>query len=439
MTRLPILWRLSLLLPLAILSACGTGQSSNAGTPDISSFTASPTRVNAGRDVTLNWSVSGADRLLILPGSIDVTGRTSVTLPVSINGSFALEASNANGSRNATTSVVLYDWNGIADTLGSAISAGTINGASFALVDRVGALYTTGRGNIALNQTVELASASKLPTVMAILTLVDSGQLELDRPVAEYLALDAGFDWPADKAAITMRMLLAHTSGIVGLGDTQPDCLLLERRTTLRECAQAIASTPLVAVPGAAFNYGGADMQVAAHVASVLTGSSWQDFFSARIGTPLGLGTFLSYGDPALVTNPRVAGGAVASAPAYSRLLRVLLDGGLFEGQRVLSTAMVGEILRNQTNGLPVLFEPFPDGRESDYPDYGLGVFLSAPRLHPGSSGPEFSDPGLFGATPWLDTGLGYGGVLLIENTTDTGLNLWDALRPGIIRQLTGT
>ena len=438
MTRLPILWRLSLLLPALVLAACGTGASSNAGTPDIASFSANPSRTNAGRDVTLSWSVSGADRLLILPGNIDVTGTNSIVVPVTDNGSFALEASNTVGSRNATATVTLYNWSGIDDVLNSAMSAGTINGASFALVDRIGALYTTARGNILLNQTVELASASKLPTVMAILTLVDSGQLQLDRPVSEYLALDAGFVWPADKAAITTRMLLAHTSGLIGLGDTQPDCLLLERRTTMRECAQDIANTTLVAAPGSAFNYGGADMQVAAHIATVLSGQNWQDFFAARIGTPLDLGAFLSYGDPLLVTNPRVAGGATASAPAYSRLLRVVLDGGLFEGQRVLSTAMISEILSNQTSGLPVLFEPFPDGRESDYPSYGLGVFLSAPRLHPGSSGPEYSDPGLFGATPWIDTGLGYGGVLLIENTTENGLNLWDALRPGIIRQLTG-
>lgn len=438
MIRLPHAWRLSLLLPLVLLAACGTGSSSNAGAPTIESFSASPTRVNAGREVTLNWNVSGADRLLILPGNVDVTGTQQITLPVTDNGSFALEASNARGSRTSVATVTLFDWTAIGSTLDSAVAAGTIDGVSFALVDRIGALYTAARGDIALNQLVPLASASKLPTVMAILTLVDSGELQLDRPVAEYLARDPDFDWPADKAAITMRMLLAHTAGVVGLGDAQPDCLALERLVTLRDCAQVIANTALVAAPGAAFNYGGADMQVAAYIATLLSDEKWQEFFSGRIGAPLGLGPFFSYGDSALVSNPRVAGGASASAPAYSRLLRVLLDDGLFEGRRVLSTAMVAEILRNQTAGLPVLYEPFPDGREADYPNYGLGVFISAPRLHPGSSGPEFSDPGLFGATPWIDRGLGYGGVLLIENSTEVGLDLWDALRPAIIRQLTG-
>ncbi len=437
MSRLPILWRLSALLPFVALSACGVGESSTSGRPTIDAFSVSPTRTNAGREVELSWSVDGADRLLILPDNLDVSGQNSVSLPVSSNGSFALEAANAIGSENATASVTLFDWSAVDDTLASAVSAGTVNGASFALVDRIGDLHTAARGNILLNQQVELASATKLPTVMAILSLVDSGQIELDRPVSQYLALDSGFVWPADKAAITLRMLLAHTAGLVGLDDAQPDCLALERLTTLRECAQAIAEIPLVAAPGAVFNYGGADMQVAAHIATILSGQDWQTFFETRIGTPLGL-TRLSYGEPAIVTNPRVAGGATASAPDYARLLRVLLNNGEYEGQRVLSQAMVGEILSNQIAGLPVQFAPFPSSRVADYPGYGLGVFISAPRLHPGSSGPEFSDPGLFGATPWIDVGLGYGGVLLIESTTGNGLDIWDTLRPQITRQLTG-
>ncbi|MCX7071637.1 MAG: serine hydrolase [Gammaproteobacteria bacterium] len=439
MIRLPTLRRLSFLLPLLLLSACGSGRSSNAGAPVIESFSASPARVNAGREVTLSWRVRDADRLLLLPGNIDVTGTAEISLPVTDNGAFALQASNERGSRTQPATVVLYDWRAIGDALDSAVRARTIDGASFALIDRDGPLYTAERGDISLNQMVPLASASKLPTVMAILTLVDTGQLALDRPVGDYLARDAGFDWPADKAAITLRMLLAHTAGIVGLGDTQPDCLLLERLSTLRDCAQAIAKTALVATPGSAFNYGGADMQVAAYIATLVSDEDWQDLFAGRIGSPLELGGLLSYGDPAVVSNPRVAGGAVASAPAYARLLRVLLNDGLYEGRRVLSTAMVAELLRDQTTGLPVLYQPFPADRATDYPGYGLGVFISAPRLHPGSSGPEYSDPGLFGATPWIDLGLGYGGVLLIESTTDVGLDLWDQLRPLVIRQLTGS
>lgn len=336
------------------------------------------------------------------------------------------------GSGNAPT----FDSSALAATLDGALAAERIDGYSFALVDGSGTLAARAGGDIALGEAVELASASKLPTVLAILTLVDDGLLELDRPVADYLAADAGFVWPSDKAAITLRMLLAHTAGLVGLADTQPDCLLLERRTTLRACAQVIANTTLVANPGAVFNYGGADLQVAAHIATLVTGQTWQALFAERIAGPLGL-TRTSYGDPATVTNPRVAGGAFSTVRDYGLLLRLLLNDGVHQGQRVLSSAMIAEVLRDQIAGLPVLYAPFPDARLADFPGYGLGMFLSAAAKHPGSAGPEFSDPGLFGATPWIDLSLGYGAVLLIENTTLTGLALWDELRPSIITELT--
>ena len=139
----------------------------------------------------------------------------------------------------------------------------------------------------------------------------------------------------------------------------------------------------------------------------------------------------------ATVTNPLVAGSAVGNSLEYSRFMRLLLDGGVFNGQQLLSTAMIGEILRNQVNGLPITYSPFPVGQRPNYPGYGMGVFLSSTSLHPGSNGPEFSDPGLLGTTPWIDLGLGYAGVLVIDKTTIAGIAIWNQLRPEIIRQLT--
>lgn len=340
------------------------------------------------------------------------------------------------GGGGTSPSGPAFDAAAVGATLDAALTSEQIDGYSFALVDAGGTLDLRNGGDIALGQTVELASASKLPTVLAILTLVDDGLLDLDRPVGQYLSEhDPGFVWPVDKAAITMRMLMAHTAGMVGLSDSQPDCLFVERQTTLRACAQVIADSALIAAPGSVFNYGGADLQVAAHVATTLAGGSWHSFFADRIGRPLGL-TRLSYGDPAVITNPRVAGGAVSTARDYGRLLRLLLNDGVHNGTRVLSSAMVAELLRDQIAGLPVQYAPFAPERLADFPGYGLGVFISAPSLHPGSAGPEYSDPGLFGATPWLDLSLGYGAVLLIENTTATGLSLWDQLRPSILAGL---
>lgn len=332
-----------------------------------------------------------------------------------------------------------YDWSALAATLDGSVGSdnGQVGGYSFKLIDREGSLYARAGGNIAADDLVILASATKLPSVMAILTLVDSGDLALDTPVADYLALDPGFVWPSDKAAITLRMLLAHTSGLPGLDDSaQPACINDETGISLKDCAQNIANTPLRDAPGAVFNYGGIDFQIAAYIATLISGQNWQDFFQAHLGAPLGLSRF-TYGNSATVSNPRAAGGGFSTAAEYSAFLSLLLNDGLRGNTRVLSSAMVSEILSDQVAGLPTRYTPFPLLRALSYPGYGLGVFVSAPRLHPGSDGPEWSDPGLFGSMPWIDLSLGYGGVLLIiSSDTVTGLDIWNDLRPEIIRQL---
>lgn len=436
-----------LLLALSLLlQGCSSKEAATVPPPApvISSFTISPATTNAGRTVTLNWVASDASRLLIQPGAIDVTGRTSYELAApGSDTAYALEASNSTASATATANLDVYDWSATSAALTATIGSrsGQVSGYSFELIDRTGSLFAQAGGDIPADQTVLLASATKLPSVIAILTLVDSGDITLDTPVAEYLARDPAFDWPADKAAITMRMLLAHTSGLPGLDDlAQPACINDETGISLRDCAQDIARVALADRPGAAFNYGGIDFQVAAYIATLITGRNWQDFFQQRLATPLGLTRF-TYGDPATVINPRAAGGGASVASEYGEILRLLLNDGVRNGTRVLSSAMVTAILSDQTARLPTRYTPFPLGRRLDYPGYGLGVFLSASRLHPGSIGPEWSDPGLFGSIPWIDIGLGYGAVLLLQadiaSGTVTGLDIWDTLRPGIIAQLT--
>ena len=306
---------------------------------------------------------------------------------------------------------------------------GKVRGYSFSVFDGSRTLLNCSGGNQIADTVLPIASASKLPSAAAIMTLVDSGQLLLDVPVSQYLA-GSGVNWPADKLDITLRMLLAHTSGLPGLGpdDAQAACLDQIAGITMQECVNRIAALPLVTMPGRAFNYGGADYQVAGFIASRVAGQSWQDFFTTRIGMPLGLGVF-DYGDPARVSNPRVAGGAVSNVSDYRAILQMLLNGG----SGVLSAAAVRELESNHIAGTAVRYSPTKAG---SYPGYALGLFISAAFLHPGSDGPELSAPGLLGTIPWVDLDLGYGAVLLIDDNTDTGIAMWNAVRPLIIAAL---
>ena len=440
--------KLGTLVLALFLAACGGGSGgASDAAPAIGAFTASAAAINSGATVTLSWTVSNATKVLLQPGGVDVTGRSNYAVTPTASTAYTLQASTAAASVQASTTVRVYDWSQLDSALDSFISSaaspasGSVSGYSFLLFNSSGTLLTRSGGDHNLSTVDLLASASKLPSALAILTLVDQGKLNLDTPVASYLQ-SAGnpITWPSAKAAITTRMLLSHTSGLPGLDDNQPACLNQQTSTTLQKCAQDIANASLVSQPGAEFNYGGADYQLAGYLAVLISGAaSWQAFFNSAIAAPLGGIPSFSYGSAASVTNPRIAGGAASNVTDYATLLAMVRAGGTYNGTQVLSAAAITTLTANEIQGLPNIYNPFPPDSAGDYPGYGLGVFISTPALYQPSPGPEYSDPGLYGVTPWFDNGVNYGAVLLINQDTSTGLDMWNTARPLIIQQLTGS
>jgi CubicO group peptidase (beta-lactamase class C family) len=260
---------------------------------------------------------------------------------------------------------------------------------------------------------------------LLLLSLVRDGLLDLDMPVSNYLG--SSISWPAAKAAITLRMLLNHTSGI----PYSSPCLA-DSSSTLAACVQEIASTDLTFSPGTRFGYSGADYQVAGYIAQQVSGVAWNTLFRQRIGAPLG--SNLSWGDA--TQNPRIAGGAVASTADYLRLLQMLLAGGLAAdgSTRVLDAAQIQSLQSSQIDGLPVYYTPAP--ASAGLHGYSLGWWITDVASHPGSAGPELSGPGLLGSVPWLDFDRHYAAVLLTNSDTDTGAAIWGAIRPLILDQV---
>lgn len=365
-----------------------------------------------------------------------------------------------------------------AEVLDRSVSKGTVRGYAFVLADEQGRRWQRAGGMdrqgsaFTPERVVELASSSKALAAAAIMTLVDRHLLNLDLPIHYYLA-GTPVNWPSSgaldrKAGITLRMLLAHTSGLPGLNET-PACVGNPNfEGGLEACVRIIAgnATPLRAAPGEVFMYGGTGYQVAGYVAQVVAGApSWQAFFESALAQPLGHAGVLQYETGG---NPRIAGGALGHALAYADFLRMLLRGGVAgdddNSTRVLAARSVSELRRNQlgppaateaidTYSAPNSYTPYALAG-ADYPYYGLGFFLEAPPLYQDedyySPGPEVSDQGLYGTTPWLDFGLDYTAVLVLdEEATPTGATpstsapstalqkgvaLWNELRPWLIR-----
>ncbi len=250
-----------------------------------------------------------------------------------------------------------------------------------------------------------IASASKWLAVATVLTLVDEGKLDLDVPVARYVA---EFD-RADKRDLTLRQCLACTGGVAA---RLPGRM---RGWDMGRFAAAAADAALRDQPGSAFRYGGVGFQIAAVAAERAGGKRWHDLFAERVAAPLGMvhtrfGTLAPPGGDAGTTElPWVAGGAVSTLDDYTRFVRMLAGGGELDGVRVLQPKSVGAMWRDQ---VPAHVDVQPVGFAAEHVRYGLGTWLE--QLAGGGS--RASDPGAFGFTPWLDLDLGVGGVFAVHD-----------------------
>lgn len=393
-----------------------TGGSTTGGTTTGDTTGGSTTGGTTTGDTTGGSTTGGATTGDTTGGSTTGGTTTGDTTGGSTTGGSTTGGTTTGGDGGTPPS---YDWSALGATLDGYVSSGQITGYSFALDVGGETVYTRGGGNLPVNAIIPVASAAKAPSAAIILSLVDDGLLDLDTPVAQYLG--SAIDWPSDKAGITLRMLLNHTSGI----PFNSPCLD-DDTTTLQACAQEIANTDLNFRPGTFFGYSGAGYQVAGYLATLVSGKSWSTLVDERLATPLNMRYFSYSGND----NPRIAGGLITSAADYLKFTQLYLDGG---GGPV-SAARVSLVQENQVAGLPLYYKPVPAGSGLDA--YSFGWWISDPGLHPGSAGPELGDPGVFGTTPWMDFDQRYSAIVLITGTTDTGLAIWNDVRPEILAQL---
>ncbi|WP_368670646.1 serine hydrolase domain-containing protein [Myxococcus sp. AM011] len=259
-------------------------------------------------------------------------------------------------------------------------------------------------------QRVAVASASKMVSGLVLLELIKRGQLSLDSTTGTVLG------WTGPKASITLRHLLSFTSGMV----RDHACTTMPT-ITLATCVNTLSTLAPVAAPGTRFDYGGTHLHVAARMAEVVTGKTWNTLFSDILRAPLGQSTAVTYYSlprQSLGTqNPLIAGGLRVTMSEYADFLSLAFH----KGQTPTLTI-----------GTPALFdaqarEPYPNVVIGNSPmaalglpfHYGLTAWLEC--LTPATGCTRISSPGAFGFTPWLDRDSGYYAILGMELNTTAG------------------
>lgn len=278
-------------------------------------------------------------------------------------------------------------------------------------------VYERSYGGFSPTTNIAIASASKWIAGVVLLDVVSRGELSLASTTGQVLG------WTGQPGAITLRHLLSFTSGL-----REEAACTLNPLITIEMCVAVIAQQPMVAAPGTRYDYGSTHLHVAARMAEVATGRSWQQLVRERLTDPLGLPTsvrFYTLPNQALgLTNPLVAGGMRASARDYARLLALVYHKGRLGSVTVATPALFDEQTREPYPGVLIGASP---AQSQGWPfRYGLAVWLQCST--PAAGCAAISSPGAFGFTPWINRDAGYYATVAMEEVIGSGAAFGTAL-----------
>src|SRR4029453_5210185 len=374
----------------------------------------------------------------------------SISLALVVAGLFGI-ASQMPAGLAAKTAVL--DAAALSKQLASSVERGDTPGVVALVVDRNGVLYEGSAGKLDVGRNIpmpvdaifNIASMTKPVTSVAIMMLLEEGKLRLDDPVSKYLTgfdnlqvitkfneQDGTYETRPAKRAMTVRHLLAHTSGI-GYAFCNPMVARLQRGNQKSEW-----EIPLLSDPGEKWNYS-ASTRVLGLIVEKITGTPLETWYQERIFKPLGMldtswavaadkqsrvasshsratGTLQEQPKATIPSTPtppfRGDGGLYSTVRDYGLFMRMLLDGGQLGGTKILSESSVKMMGQNQIGSIfveeqpaadPLRTKPFPLGAGHD--KFGLGFQVAskddryAMYRSPGS--PSWA--GIFNTEFWID------------------------------------
>ena len=137
-------------------------------------------------------------------------------------------------------------------------------------------------------QQMRIASAAKAFSGAAALTLVDEGVLSLDDTIGERLP-----GLPAQWHSVTLRQLLAHTSGLPDFSQSQAFRQAVGASPTVApppaQLLAYVAGKPLEFPPGSTYQYSNSDNVAAALMVEAATGTSYEAALRDKVLLPLGM------------------------------------------------------------------------------------------------------------------------------------------------------
>jgi len=294
-----------------------------------------------------------------------------------------------------------------------------------------------------------IASQTKAITSVAVMILYEEGKFLLEDPVSKYIPSfanntvldkfndkDTTFTSIPAKRQITIRDLLTHTSGIgyAQIGSKEANAIYAKNKITagldvyegtLADAMTRLGALPLMHQPGERWTYG-LNTDLLGRLVEIWSGKTLEEFFNERIFTPLNMkdtyfnvpeekairvvnffmadSTGLKKFEKALggdmnfpirkKTYYSGGGGLSSTIYDYAIFLQMLLNGGEYNGTRIVSRNTVRMMTMNQIGDLNLGDDKF-----------GLGFAIVSEKsssIFPHQIG-SYSWGGAFSTTYWVD------------------------------------
>ncbi len=253
-----------------------------------------------------------------------------------------------------------------------------------------------------------IASQTKAITSTAVMMLWEEGKFQLDDPISKYIPefknpqvlksfrySDTTWTGEPAKSEITIRHLLSHTSGI-GYGAIDGDerfrmiyhkagiiDAFTTEKITIAENIKKLAKLPLHHNPGENYTYS-EGLDVLGYFIEIVSGMPFDEFLKTHIFDPLGMNDTRFYlpegkADRLVTVQRKVkdkwekypvtfydtdypvkgaktffsgGGGLSSTVKDYATFLQMYLNGGEYNGVRLLSRTTVDIILSNQIGNI---------------------------------------------------------------------------------------
>ncbi len=300
-----------------------------------------------------------------------------------------------------------------------------------------------------------IASQTKAVTTVAAMMLWEEGKFSIDDPVSKFIPSfatqtvistfqpkDTTYTTVPAKRPITIRDLLTQTSGLgyPAIGTAEAKAIYAknkisggvgEKNPKLSDAMNRLGTLPLLFQPGEQWMYG-LNTDLLGYLVEVWSGMTLEDFFTQRIFQPLGmkdthfnlpqekalrLVNFFQEGADGIKKQDKVFGGLDMNFPLqkhtyfsgggglsstiydYAVFLQMLLNGGEYNGTRLLAHNTVRMMTMNQIGDL---FVNLGTPTENKF-GFGFSIITEeGSRLSPSQAG-TYAWGGAFSTSYWVD------------------------------------